>query len=267
MGTAFGPGRLPSALVLTFDNLGEASELERGTWPAETSVGSHRSVTEALPRLLDELAVNALTATFFIEAINCELYPQALLEIVGRGHEIAMHGWRHEEWSELGPEQERRALARATAAFAALGIEVTGFRPPGGGLTGRSPVLLREAGISWCSPAGGAPGVHDRLAFVPFEWEFVDAYHMMESFAGLREARGDARAPLPPAALAVRMAAALGAGNDLRTLVLHPFLMLDDAWLAGVRELLAQIGALARAETTWVVSAGRFADWLIAEAG
>ena len=95
---AFGPDRLPAAIVLTFDNLGEASELERGTWPADARPASHPSVTDVLPRLLDELAAHELTATFFVEALNCELYPNALREIAAKGHEIGMHGWRHEDW-------------------------------------------------------------------------------------------------------------------------------------------------------------------------
>ncbi|HUA45415.1 MAG TPA: hypothetical protein VMA77_09330, partial [Solirubrobacteraceae bacterium] len=69
----FGPDRLASALVLTFDNLGEASALDRG----EQRLPTRRdpSVTRALPWLLDELERHSLKATFFIEAINCELYP------------------------------------------------------------------------------------------------------------------------------------------------------------------------------------------------
>ncbi|MBV9681103.1 MAG: polysaccharide deacetylase family protein, partial [Solirubrobacterales bacterium] len=89
----FGPDRLPSALVLTFDNLGEASALERGTQPPDVPLGRDPSVLEALPRLLDELQRHRLTATFFVEAINCELYPDAVREIAARGHEIGHHGW------------------------------------------------------------------------------------------------------------------------------------------------------------------------------
>jgi peptidoglycan/xylan/chitin deacetylase (PgdA/CDA1 family) len=258
----FGPERLATAPVLTFDNLGEASELERGTWPAGASLGTHPSVTDALPRLLDELAANELSATFFIEAINCELYPDALLEIATRGHEIAMHGWRHELWSELAPAQERDALRRGIAAFAALGIGVNGFRPPGGVLTRASPALLCEAGISWCSPAGDSAGVRDRLAFVPFDWELVDAYHLIGRFGPLRADRGDTDEPLDPTATAARMSARLAQGAGLQTVILHPFLMLDDAWFAGVRELLSRIASFARGGDTWVVSGGRFARWL-----
>jgi hypothetical protein len=39
-------------LAVTFDNLGEAFELERGAWPADRPRGRHPSVVRALPRVL-----------------------------------------------------------------------------------------------------------------------------------------------------------------------------------------------------------------------
>ena len=93
----FGPEGLPGALVLTIDNLGEASALERGEAFAPTR--RDPSVTQALPWLLDELDRHGLTATFFVEAINCELYPDAVAGIAARGHELGHHGWSHEQWA------------------------------------------------------------------------------------------------------------------------------------------------------------------------
>ena len=78
MSAGYGPSMLPRAIVLTFDNLGEASALERGTWTPRSPLGSDPSVIRALPGLLDELDQSGLTATFFVEAINCELNPRAL---------------------------------------------------------------------------------------------------------------------------------------------------------------------------------------------
>jgi peptidoglycan/xylan/chitin deacetylase (PgdA/CDA1 family) len=255
----FGPDRLPSAFVLTFDNLGEASALERGEQPSAT--GRDPSVTEALPWLLEALERHRLSATFFVEAINCELYPDAVREIAARGHEVGHHGWRHETWSELDGEGERAALERGAAAFAALGLRPRGFRPPGGGLTPRSPALLRESGFHWCSPAGQDAAIDDGLAIIPFDWDLVDAYHLMGSFAPLRAARGDPEAAVPPGALAAYLERRVNTATGLGTLILHPFLMLDDAWAAGVSRLLATIAANARAGRTWVVPGNVFADW------
>ena len=255
-------GRVEAALVLTFDNLGEASALERGEQPLPTR--RDPSVARALPWLLDELDRHELTATFFVEAINCELYPEAVAGIAVRGHELGHHGWSHEQWDQLSPDAEREALTRGLRAFQALGMRPRGFRPPGGALTQATPALLRELGFEWCSPEGPEPTRADGLAQVPFDWELVDAYHLMDSFRDLRAARGDPEAPMAPAELSARLAEGAGGGG---TLILHPFLMLDPDWAAGVSELLATIGAAARAGRTWVGPGGAFVDGLLGSGG
>jgi peptidoglycan/xylan/chitin deacetylase (PgdA/CDA1 family) len=257
--TPSGQEQMTSALVLTFDNLGEASALERGEQP--TALGRDPSVTVALPWLLDELDRHGLTATFFVEAVNCELYPDAVREIAARGHELGHHGWAHETWRELSAQNERDALARGIEAFARLGLRPRGFRPPGGELTERTPALLREHGFEWCSPAGRAAEIRDGLAYVPFDWELVDAYHLMDSFAALRASRGDPEARRSPGELADWLTHRLAAGGS-QTLILHPFLMLDDAWSAGVVEVLSALAELARDGLTSVVPGGVFAAWL-----
>jgi peptidoglycan-N-acetylglucosamine deacetylase len=258
-----GPAGHDRAIVLTFDNLGEASSLQRGTWDPETPLGEDPSVTRALPRLLDALDDSRLTATFFVEAVNCELNPEALAEILGRGHELGAHGWQHEEWGELDADEERDVLARTMRAFAAAGLGVHGFRPPGGELTPRTPALLREHGLTWCSPAGEeAPSIHDGLARVPFDWELVDAYHLMERFGGLRARRGAPAQPRDAAGTGARLARALRDGGGVQTVVMHPFLMLDAAWWEQVQMLLAQVSELARTGAAWVIPGGRLAESL-----
>jgi peptidoglycan/xylan/chitin deacetylase (PgdA/CDA1 family) len=203
-----------------------------------------------------------LTATFFVEAINCELYPDALRAIAGRGHELGMHGWRHEQWGGLSVDRERAILERSRAAFGSLGLSVRGFRPPGGELTASSVGLLGSIGVRWCSPAGGDFGVRDGLAWVPFEWELVDAYWLMPEFSDLRVLRGDSRPSLSARQLLPRFVSAvreLASSGSRATLILHPFLMLDPAWRDGVGELLAEIGALARVGDLWVGPGGALA--------
>jgi peptidoglycan/xylan/chitin deacetylase (PgdA/CDA1 family) len=254
----FGPDQPSSTLVLTFDNLGEAAALERGELPPGTRVGRDPSVTTALPWLLDQLDRHGLIATFFVEAINCELYPDAVQEIVAGGHEVGHHGWAHETWRELSLQNERDALTRGLDAFAKLGLRPRGFRPPGGELTEHTPALLRELGFEWCSPEGGAAHNDDGLAYVPFDWELVDAYHLMDSFGALRASRGDPETRRAPAELADWLAHRIAAGGH-QTLILHPFLMLEEAWAAGVAEVLSVVAELARDGLTSAVPGGLFA--------
>jgi peptidoglycan/xylan/chitin deacetylase (PgdA/CDA1 family) len=269
MSDSYGPDRLARAIVLTCDNLGEASALERGTWSPGTPLGEDPSVTTALPRLLDALDDSRLTATFFAEGVNAELNPEALSEIVGRGHELGAHGWRHEAWGELSPvpRHERDLLQQATRAFADRGLPVSGFRPPGGDFTRETTGLLHELGYDWCSPAavdplGAPPFVQDGLRVLPFAWELVDAYHLMERFADLRVRNGGRAEPLGTAAAGERLAEALRSGEGVQTMVLHPFLMLDAAWWEQVRALLDLLAELRRSGQAWVVAGGMLAQAL-----
>lgn len=175
---------------ITFDNLGEAAQLELGMWPAEVAMGEHFTVTEVLPRLLERLTSHNLPSTFFVEGLNAEMYPRALRTIASAGHEVAVHAYRHEEWAALGADSEAELLGRATAAMRAIDIQPRGFRPPGGGLTERTLGLLREHGYTYVSPAGEREGLLEGLAVLPFRWPLVDAYSYMPQFSGLRERYG-----------------------------------------------------------------------------
>jgi peptidoglycan/xylan/chitin deacetylase (PgdA/CDA1 family) len=222
-------------------------------------------VTEALPWVLDSLDASGLRATFFVEAINCSLYPDAVRSIAARGHELGMHGWQHEEWGGLSVGRERSVLARSRRAFESLGLSVSGFRPPGGELTAASVGLLRDVGVRWCSPAGGSFEMRDGLAWVPFQWELVDAYWLMESFGDLRVSRGAAAEPLVAGSLARRLGDAVRSAacfGGRATLILHPFLMLDAAWREGVRELLSELGELSGHGELWVGPGGELGSRL-----
>ena len=117
-------------------------------------------------------------------------------------------------------------MKRATAAMNAIGIEPRGFRPPGGGLTARTPALLRERGYTYHSPAGTRAGVAEGLAVLPFRWPLVDAYYYLPNFAGLRERYGDGADPLTPADMRAAMLAALErpeTWDGQLVLLFHPF--------------------------------------------
>jgi peptidoglycan/xylan/chitin deacetylase (PgdA/CDA1 family) len=222
------------ALALTFDNLGEAADLERGLPPAEPPP----SVVEVLPWLLDALEERGLRATFFVEGINAELHPDALHAIAARGHEIGCHAWRHERWDSLSPEEETAVLERALTALRGLGLEVRGFRPPGGELNAGTLALLRAHGIDWCSPHGERAEVRDGLRILPFRWSLVDAFYRLDHFADLRTAHGEPAASLGSAETATRLEAELGRVTTPTCLVLHPFLGVGEEGAAALRRIL-----------------------------
>jgi peptidoglycan/xylan/chitin deacetylase (PgdA/CDA1 family) len=236
----WGPDQRRAAVTVSFDNLGEVSDIARGRWPEDEPLGRHFSVVRALPAiraLLDELG---LRATFFVEGRNTELYPGTLTDLAADGHEVAYHGWCHEQWADLDPARERELLERGRRAMEGLGLALRGFRPPGGRLTGASLRLLRELGFTHCSPAGTGVGRRDGVAILPFRWPLLDAFYVLPRFGPLR---GSAD-PRPPEDLAAALDRALDdavrRGGHL-SVVFHPFLLDDPAPFAVLRAHLEAV--------------------------
>jgi peptidoglycan-N-acetylglucosamine deacetylase len=236
----------PTEIVLTFDNLGEAADEERGL---PVGPPPHPSVAVALPPLLELLRRHDLRATFFVEAVNAERYPDTLSAILGGGHELGCHGWRHEVFGQLPPSQRPAILDRSLAALRGAGVAVEGFRPPGGTITGYDLALLAARGVRWCSPAGSAPGIDHDVVCLPFAWPLIDAYYLAPALAALRRADG-----LPEEPLAVeRYLEAIGAELDrvgnpdppaLVCLIMHPYLYAGERGpevLDGLLERLARL--------------------------
>ena len=227
-----------------------------GLWPDDAPLGRHPSVTVALPRLLDELDDLELRATFCVEALNCELYPDAVRGIAARGHEVAMHAWRHEPWGDLDPAREDALLARGRAAFAALGVAgVAGFRPPGGALTAASAARCSNVTASRGArrSARAASGrAASRTSRSRGRSSTPTTGSTPSRAAGRRD--GDPEAALEPgrdgAALIARLA-----GDAAPTLILHPFLMVDDDGWGAARRVLRAV-ADRRAAAPPVATAG-----------
>jgi peptidoglycan/xylan/chitin deacetylase (PgdA/CDA1 family) len=259
------PGGARGALSLSFDNLGEAAELELGALGPEADLGGHFTATRALPEVLAALAAHELAATFFVEGLNAELYPEELAGIAARGHEVGYHAWCHEQWSDLSAAEQADNLARGVAAFSALGLELSGLRPPGGGLGPGGVEVLREAGLRYCSPAGDGAGVRDGVALLPFDWRHVDASCVLPPLAPVRERMVGSREPLEPDAFLLYLEGQLerlASEGGYMTIVLHLF-MLD--WL-GEQQLARLLDRIAEAKQRgdlWVAPCARVAEHVL----
>lgn len=260
------PGGARGALNLTFDNLGEAAELELGAVEPGAELGRHPTATEVLPELLDRLAQREIVATFFVEGLNAELYPDLLRKIDARGHEVAFHAWRHEQWGELTAAEQAENLARGGGAFERLGLRIAGIRPPGGQLGPGGVAVLREAGLSYCSPAGSGAGVEDGVALLPFAWRHVDASCVLPPLSTAREAMGGSPDPVEPTAFVAwlgREIDRLGADGGYLTIVLHPFML---TWLGedSLGALLDQVAAAGERDELWVTRCAAVAEHVLA---
>lgn len=251
---AWGPEARRAAASVTFDNLGEAADLERGLWPEGEPLGGHFSVRRTLPRILDLLDESGIRATFFVEGINARLYPEALAEIADRGHDLGYHGWRHEYWADLSPSEEVRLLERGVREMEKIGLRPRGFRPPGGRLNPSSLNLLRDLGFSYCSPAGWGVGVLEGMVILPFNWRLVDAYYYLPRFGDLREADTGSREPLVPSCFREKIQASLE--NTLRegthmSLLFHPFIVDGEDRFQMLREALQTLQTLVEDGVLW----------------
>jgi peptidoglycan/xylan/chitin deacetylase (PgdA/CDA1 family) len=260
------PGGARGALNLSFDNLGEAAELEMGALPPDAPLGGHETAVAVVPRLLGQLEQRGISATFFIEGINTEIYPDLLCEIGGRGHEIGFHAWRHEQWAELSAAEQAANLERGLAAFGRLDLEISGLRPPGGQLGAGGTGVLREAGLRYCSPAGAGAGFEDGVALLPFEWRHVDASCVLPPLASAREQISGSADPIEPARFVAWLEAEidrLARGGGYMAIVLHPFMLgwLDEEPFAALLDRVAATGASGE---VWVATCAEVAEHVAA---
>jgi peptidoglycan/xylan/chitin deacetylase (PgdA/CDA1 family) len=258
-----------AALSLSFDNLGEAAEVQLGAAPMPTGpVGEHFTAREVLPALLAELERHSLEATFFVEGVNAGLYADALRTISAQGHEVGYHAWCHEDWGGLSAAEQADNLARGLEAFARLGLGTTGMRPPGGLLGDGGLDAIRAAGLRYCSPAGEGLGRDDGVAVVPFQWRHVDATCVLPPLALVREQMAGSPDPLEPGAFVEYMLGQvdrLVAGGGHLTIVLHLFMI--ERWLGrGLLDaLLDRIELAAKHEGVWVAPCAGVAEHVLAD--
>ncbi len=234
-----------------------------------------------MPAILELLALRGLAATFFVEGLNAQLYPDLLGRIDSEGHEIAYHAWTHEQWAGLSPAGQAENLARGREAFAGIGLDICGLRPPGGALGVGGVEVVRKAGLRYCSPAGAGIGYRaptgpaasvkagGGVVLLPFGWQHVDATCVLPPLGSIREQMTGSRAAVEPARFLSHLEGEidrLAAEGGFATIVLHPF-MLD--WLGAERleALLDRLAAAATGDELWVAPFRDVADRILADPG
>ncbi|MDT5286712.1 MAG: peptidoglycan-N-acetylglucosamine deacetylase [Mycobacterium sp.] len=181
------PDGRTAAAAFTFDVDAESAVLwNNESVGARMSVMSHQAYGPlvGVPRILDLLERHQIASTFFVPGHTADRYPDAIRSIVAAGHEIAHHGYLHEQPTTLTLEQEIDVLDRGLAALADVaGVRPSGYRAPMWDLSWRTPALLAERGFLYDSSLMDSdhpyelaitPGADQSLVEIPIQWALDD---------------------------------------------------------------------------------------------
>jgi len=112
-------------------------------------------VVENTRRLMKLFAKHEVTATFFVLGLVAQAYPKLVREVAEAGHEIATHGFNHEQIFKLKPEEFAADVQRAVRVTEdIIGEKVVGYRAPDFSITRESLWaldVLAEQGIKYDS--------------------------------------------------------------------------------------------------------------------
>ena len=181
------PGDHTAAAAFTFDVDAESAVLWGSPQTAQRmGVMSHQAYGPlvGVPRLLALLERHGVRSTFFVPGYTAHRYPGVVRDIVAAGHEIAHHGYLHEQPSAMDAAQEVEALDRGLAALEEVaGVRPVGYRAPMWDLSWRTPALLAERGFLYDSTLMDAdvpyelavtPGSTTSVVEIPIQWALDD---------------------------------------------------------------------------------------------
>jgi peptidoglycan/xylan/chitin deacetylase (PgdA/CDA1 family) len=138
-------------IALTFDHDAISDSVRRGDPPVKFSHGEF-GPRVAVPRILDVLAANGIASTWFVPGHTLVTFPDSIDAIVVGGHELACHGWYHEDFAELEPEVQGEILRRCVEAVGTrTGAAPAGHRAPYWSLGPGTLALVEAAGFAYDS--------------------------------------------------------------------------------------------------------------------
>lgn len=177
------PEPYTSAATLSFDVDACAEEmLYYGNVSGAFSAGDY-GPKAGIPRILELLERFDIKATFHVPGWVAQRFPKCIKDIHAGGHEIAAHGYMHENISRLRPAEEKQIHHKAHRILADLtGQAPVGFRTPGGPLTPRTVGMLLEMGYVYDSSSNAdyfpsrvsIDGKAVEMAELPWSWILDD---------------------------------------------------------------------------------------------
>lgn len=105
-----------------------------------------------VPRLLALCKRLEITATFFAPGHTAETYPETAVQIAAAGHEIAAHGYVHEDFENLSFDEARDVIRHSAEAIErVMGARPRGMRFPPWAVEGEHFVMLLDEGYTYSS--------------------------------------------------------------------------------------------------------------------
>jgi len=99
------------------------------------------------PSILDTLKQQELKVTFFIMGPWAKKFPEVAKRMAAEGHEIASHGYRHENYGDMTPEWVKEDIQKSHAQIKEVtGVDPTLIRPPNGHYSQKSLKATDELG-------------------------------------------------------------------------------------------------------------------------
>ena len=191
-GKALKPRRWPDgaqcAFALSFDCDHETFELGTGRAAIGRLAWGEFGRRTGVPRILDTLANYDVNASFFVPAVAGMIEPDALKPISYAGHEIGVHGWIHENTSQLTRDVERDLILRARDALCELtGDQPVGHRAANWDLSPYTIELVSELGFAYDSSMMADDSCYELLANgrstgvveIPVDWVRDDAVYLL----------------------------------------------------------------------------------------
>ena len=138
-------------VALTFDHDAISDSVRRGDSPVKFSHGEFGPRVGA-PRILELLRREGIESTWFVPGHTLVTFPDSIEAILAGGHELACHGWYHEDFSEL-PEDEQRGILEhcVSAVRETSGQAPRGQRAPYWALGPDTLRLVEAAGFTYDS--------------------------------------------------------------------------------------------------------------------
>ena len=128
---------------------------------------SERIIHRSLLTAVQALQVYASAPTFFIPAVVLKRHPRLIAEIAGRGAEIGVHGYVHNDYRTLSAQQQFAQTQQAIEIFQTVQIDYAGFRNPYLGWTDEALEVYRQLGFRYESNEAVLHDVVDLKNFSP----------------------------------------------------------------------------------------------------